>query len=361
MAEKKRRIKDAKAAQIKRKRRARKWKRFWFLLSQMFLFVILAGAWYVVKKYDRFQVYNIEKGQIVINEGVKKEGYTTIALFGGDSREGILEAGTHADTIMIAAIDNQTKEVRVASVYRDTLMLQEDEGLNKANSAYFRGGPQAAINMLNRNLDLDIQDYVTVDFKALADAIDTLGGIEVDVTAEEAAEANRYVGETASVVGKQANLLSQGTQTLDGVQAVTYARIRKNVGGDYKRTERQRLVVEKVAQKLKNCDLTTLNSIIDQSFSQVSTSFTLADVLKLATGAMQYRIAGTVGFPSDVEDGRVDGIGSVVVPKGMKVNVEQLHNFLYPKEEYQSSKTVERVDEMIKQITGIYESETTGE
>ena len=106
-----------------------------------------------------------------MNEGANQEGYTTVALFGGDSREGQLEEGTHADCIIVATIDNQTKEVKMVSVYRDTLTEQMNGEIKKANNAYFTGGPQDAINMLNKNLDLDIQNYVTVDFKALAERL----------------------------------------------------------------------------------------------------------------------------------------------------------------------------------------------
>ncbi len=352
MAERGRRLKEAKAARAEKKRRARKRKRAVFLIVEILILTILLGAWYVVKKYDRFQINTFAEHEISINEGVEQEGYTTIALFGGDSREGLLEAGTHADTIMVAAINNQTKEVKIVSLYRDTLMEQCDGKLKKANNAYFQGGPKDAINMLNKNLDLDISDYVTVDFKALADVIDLLGGIEVDVNAAEAQEANNFIQETASVVGKNAKSLKEGVQTLDGVQAVTYARIRKNVGGDYQRTERQRLVIQKVVEKVKQSDLVTINNIINQTFSQVSTSFSLKELLGMAVNAFQYQLGETSGFPFESTDGRVEGVGSIVVPLGMKENVVELHEFLYKGETYSVSQTVENISIKIENATG---------
>lgn len=352
MANKGRRLKEAKAEKAAKKRRARRRKRAIFMIVEILILLILLAVGYVMVKYGKMQLNVFGDGDIHINEGVEQEGYTTIALFGGDSREGQLEAGTHADTIIVASIDNETKEIKLISVYRDTLVQESDGELKKANNAYFQGGPQEAINMLNRNLDLDIEHYVTVDFKALADTIDLLGGIEVDVSEDEATEVNRYIAETAMVAEKDAVFISGGTQTLDGVQAVTYARIRKNVGGDYARTERQRLVIQKVVEKVKQTDLATVNHIIDKVFPQVSTSFTLGELVKLAAGVMQYELGETSGFPFEHADASVEGVGSVVAPLGFKENVEELHAFLYPKDEYVVSETVIDIAEEIEYVSG---------
>ncbi|MEE1314249.1 MAG: LCP family protein [Faecalimonas sp.] len=360
MAGKQRSLKEAKAEKAAKKRRARRRKRAIFLLVELMILAILLGIGYVMMKYGKMQLNFFEEGEITVNEGVAQEGYTTIALFGGDSREGQLEEGAHADTIILAAIDNKTKEVRLVSVYRDTLMRQASGELAKANYAYFDGGPQDAINMLNRNLDLDIQHYATVDFKALADVIDLLGGIEIDVTDAEAEAINLYIGETAEVAGKEAVFVSGGLQNLDGVQAVTYARIRKNVGEDYARTERQRLVIQKVAEKAQRADLKTLNQIIDQVAEQVSTSFSLGELMKLAAGATQYKLGENKGFPFELTDDIVEGLGSVVIPLGLAENVQELHAFLYPKDSYQASQTVLDIAEQIAAVTGYTRADYEG-
>lgn len=352
MANRGRRLKEAKAEKAAKKRRARRRKRAFFMIMEILILFVLLAVGYVMVKYGKIQLNAFGDGDIVFNDGVKQEGYTTIALFGGDSREGQLEAGTHADTIIVASIDNETKEIKLMSIYRDTLVQETDGRLKKANNAYFQGGPQEAINMLNRNFDLDIEHYVTVDFKALADTIDLLGGIEVDVSAEEAVETNKYIVETAMVVDKEVNYVSEGVQILDGVQAVTYARIRKNVGGDYARTERQRLVIQKVVEKAKQTDLVTINAIIDKVFPQVSTSFSLGELVKLAAGVMQYELGETTGFPFEHADSSIDGIGSVVVPLGVIENVEELHAFLYAKDEYTVSQTVIDIASEIEDASG---------
>ncbi len=352
MANRGRSLKEAKAEKAAKKRRARRRKRAFFMIMEFLILFVLLAVGYVMVKYGKIQLNVFGDGDIVFNDGVKQEGYTTIALFGGDSREGQLEAGTHADTIIVASIDNETKEIKLMSIYRDTLVQETDGRLKKANNAYFQGGPQEAINMLNRNFDLDIEHYVTVDFKALADTIDLLGGIEMDVSAEEAVETNKYIVETAMVVDKEVNYVSEGVQILDGVQAVTYARIRKNVGGDYARTERQRLVIQKVVEKAKQTDLVTINAIIDKVFPQVSTSFSLGELVKLAAGVLQYELGETSGFPFEHADSSIDGVGSVVVPLGVAENVEELHAFLYPKDEYTVSQTVIDIASEIEDASG---------
>lgn len=345
-------LKSAKAEQAARKRRAKRRRRAFVLFVEVFVLMILLGVGYVMLKYNQFQLNIFEDGDIQINKGAEQEGYTTVALFGGDSREGQLEAGTHADTIMVVSIDNETKEVKIVSVYRDLMTMQLNGSIKKANNAYFVGGPKDAINMLNQNFDLDIQDYVTVDFKAMADIVDLLGGIEIDVSHDEAVEVNNHIYETASVAEKEPHLVEEGVQTLDGVQTVAYARIRKNVGGDYGRTERQRVVLQKMTEKVTQTNLSTLNEILNRVFPQVSTSFTLKELIGLAANVMQYELGETSGFAFEYTDGYVEGIGSVVVPLGVIENVEELHEFLYPKAEYTVSDTVREIAQEIECLSG---------
>lgn len=345
-------IKAAKAERVAKKRRARKRKRAAVLIVELFVLFVLLGIGYVMNKYGKFQLNIFDNNEIQINEGVEKDGYTTIAVFGTDSREGELEAGTHADTMIIASIDNKTKEIKLVSVYRDLLTMQADGNVRKANSAYFIGGPKDAINMLNRNFDLDIQDYVTVDFSVMAEVVDLLGGIEIDVSEEEAAEMNNHIDGTAELVGKETSVMKAGTQVLNGVQAVTYSRIRKNVGGDYGRTERQRYVIAQMVDKVKTVKLSTINDIIDEVFSRISTSFTLTEMMELAAGTMKYELGDNKGFAFEYTDGTIEGIGSVVIPLGVVENVEELHAFLYPKEEYKVTQTVEEIAIKIETISG---------
>lgn len=355
MTGKTRSLKAVEAAKARKKQRNRKKKRAIILIFEIIILLLLLGTAYVMAKYDKFQTVAIDADELSINEGVKKDGYSTYVLFGGDSRKGVLEAGTHADTIIIVSLDNASKEIRMASVYRDTLLEQMNMDYHKANQAYYRGGPVEAINMLNKNLDLAIEDYATVDFKAMADVVDLLGGVEINVTDAEAQALNKYIQETAKVAGKDAHTLSSGgTYTLDGPQAVTYARLRKLEGGDYKRTERQRVVIKALFNKAKKMDVATLNSIIDTVFPQVSTSLELKELLSLAASAPDYKLGDSTGFPFDKTDGSFTSAGSVVVALGHAENVKKLHEFLYPKEQSEEvSATVQQISDNIVTITGV--------
>lgn len=354
MAKKKQSLKAVDAVKARKNQRSRKKRRAILLGVEVIVLLLLIGVAFVMAKYDKFQTVAINADDIEINEGVKTEGYSTYVLFGGDSRQGQLEAGSHTDTIILVSLDNETKEIRMVSVYRDTLLEQMANDYHKANQAYFRGGPVEAINMLNKNLDLAIEDYATVDFKAMADVVDLLGGVEISVTDAEAEALNKYIKETARVAGKEAHTLSKGgTYVLDGPQAVTYARLRKLEGGDYKRTERQRVVIKALFGKIKKIDLKTLNSIIDTVFPQVSTSFELRELLALAKSVTEYKLGDSAGFPFDKTDGSFTSAGSVVVALGHAENVQQLHKFLYPKEEKEISATVQAISDNITSITGV--------
>ena len=266
-----RRLREVKAQQIAKRRRAIRRKRAMFLITELVALCILLMMAYSLITYGKINLG-------IFKDSTTEKQYLTVVLFGGDSREGKLEAGTHADTMMIASIDERTKEVRVVSVYRDMLARQENGALKKANNGYFVGGPSTAIAMLEQNLDLEIHNYVTVDFSAVAEAVDYLGGIDVELSEVEAKELNKYLGETKRLTGKEAESVSPGQQHLNGVQAVTYSRIRQNVGGDYARTDRQREVVEKLLQKAKKSNAITLGKMAKELFPQISTDFSLKKI-----------------------------------------------------------------------------------
>lgn len=331
--------------------RMKMWQRVLLVVGCVILCAVFGVVAYVYAKWNKIDTQDIKADDIIINEEVKMnkevdlgDGYTNVALFGVDSRDGNLGEGNRTDCIIVASLNNETKEIKLVSVYRDTLLDLSEGTYQKCNAAYSYGGPVLAINMLNMNLDLDIQDYVTVDFGAIADAIDLLGGVEIEVTEEELPYINEYIPETANSAGKSANYLSSaGLQLLDGTQATTYARIRSTAGGDFTRTERQRLVIEKMFEKAKSADLGTLNAIIDKVFPQVSTSFTLQEILTYATAYSEYTLVGNMGFPEDNYTDLVSGLGSIVVPDDLVSNVTKLHEFLFGRTGYTPSSTVQTV------------------
>ena len=344
---------------LEEKRRAKKKKRrrrIGILVAEVIILSVLCVFAYATVKMDKLDFNFLDEDKL---EVYKDTGpYTNIALFGLDAREGeSIESGVRSDSMMIASINNETNEVKVVSIFRDTLLKQQDGTFDKANAAYSYGGPQEAIALLNRNLDLDIKNYMSVDFKALSDVIDALGGMELELTAEEVVHMNNYCVETSEVTGKDYERIEPevaGTYHLNGVQATSYARIRATAGGDYKRAERQRLVIEKIVEKVQKANLKTLDKIIDVVFPQVSTSFSSKDLIGIAANALSYQLGETQGFPYSIADTDVvDGYeGSYVVPSDFDGDVKKLHEFLFNEKDYQVSDTVKEISHEIDVMSG---------
>ena len=344
---------------LEEKRRAKKKKRrrrIGILVAEVIILSVLCVFAYATVKMDKLDFNFLDEDKL---EVYKDTGpYTNIALFGLDAREGeSIESGVRSDSMMIASINNETNEVKVVSIFRDTLLKQQDGTFDKANAAYSYGGPQEAIALLNRNLDLDIKNYMSVDFKALSDVIDALGGMELELTAEEVVHMNNYCVETSEVAGKDYERIEPevaGTYHLNGVQATSYARIRATAGGDYKRAERQRLVIEKIVEKAQKANLKTLDKIIDVVFPQVSTSFSSKDLIGIAANALSYQLGETQGFPYSIADTDVvDGYeGSYVVPSDFDGDVKKLHEFLFNEKDYQVSDTVKEISHEIDVMSG---------
>lgn len=335
------------------KKKARQKRKIIITIVAIILMLILLVVAFLVSKTSKMDKIAIK--DVTINEGVDdsdSKGYTTLALFGLDNRSnGSFKSG-NSDTIIVVSINNKSGEIKMASIYRDSYLDIDSNKFRKANAAYAAGGPQQAIDMLNKNLDLTITDYVAVDFNALVEVIDLLDGVDIEVDAEEASLMDGYIDEVTSVTGKTSNYVSAGLQTLDGVQATAYARIRYTTGWDYKRTERQRLVITKMFEKAKKANLLTLNSILDTALPDISTSLSGTELLGLATKMSKYSMGENTGFPFDKTSDTVEGLGSMVIPIDLASNVTQLHAFLYGVEDYEVSDTVQELSDTIHNNTG---------
>lgn len=330
-------------------KRERAWKkrikRLWLILAgeliALALLVIAFAVNYVNSKMDQMNINDLDEEDILVNEGLStltKEEYTTIALFGLDSRDVTSDTGNRSDCIIIASVNNQTKEVRLVSVYRDAYLQvsnrdgNHDGEYTKVTHAYAYGGPKAAIATLNKNLDLQITEYVTVNFASLTKVIDELGGVVVNVDEAEREHLNILITETATIAGMSYNYLYEtGDVTLDGLQATTYCRIRDIGQGDIDRASRQREVLGAILDKAKKSDLTTLNNVIDDVLPDVSTSLTKKEMLSLLSGIFDYQLTEGEGFPYIYKLTMVDGL-SVLVPTDLEKNDVLLHQYLYDTE-----------------------------
>lgn len=329
------------------------------VVSGTLLMLATACVVIVANKLSKIDTQKLDPKKLNISQEMQEgeeqsqTGYLNVALFGVDSRDNELGKGTRSDTIMVASLNRETKEVKIVSVYRDTLLEQADGTLNKANAAYSFGGPEEAVAMLNKNLDLNIQHYVTVNFNALIDVIDAVGGVDIDVQEDEVDYITGYATEILNVTGRESDgIYGPGPQTLNGVLATAYARIRYTSGDDFRRTERQRAVLEQIIKRAQSSNLSTINKIIDKVFPEISTNFTLTEILTYAKDAMKYKLLETSGFPQKNTTDSVSGIGSIVIPQSLPENVAELHKYLFGDESYTASSTVNKIEEEIKAKCG---------
>lgn len=341
------------------KRQKNKRKLIIFIVEVLVLLILLGVFWFATKlnKINHTTVEKVEKNEGLNEETTEKlEKYTNLALLGLDNRVvGNYQTG-NADSIIIASINNETKEVRLVSIYRDTFLRVTEEGTySKVNSAYSRnGGAVGMMNTLNTNFDLDIENYISVDWYALVKTVNLLDGIDVEMTAAEAAQVNKYVRDIGPATGYTTNRVAvAGANHLDGVQALSFARIRKGVGDDFKRTERQRLVISKMVDKIKKAGIITLSKIMDEVFPDIETSLSMTDMLGMAKNLMDYSMGESMGFPQTKEGKMVGKSGSCVVPASLQTNVEALHKFLFENESYIPSPTVQEISNSIIYTTGV--------
>ena len=353
----------------KQHKKKKKGGRIIFLIEILVLLLLIGGIFLFAKvtnTFDKFY-HSDENGaeddrpivepDIEVNPGVLENDdlatYRNIALIGLDTRSGNLERAL-SDTMMIASINNETQAVRIISVYRDTFLNVGEQGYTKANAAYSYGSSSQLLSMMNRNFDLAVTDYVVVDFNAVAQLVDDLGGISVTMTGDEVTHMNNYCVETSEVTGRSYTRIEpevDGTYNLNGVQAVAYSRIRYTAGNDFKRAQRQRLVLEKILEKAKSQGLKSFSSIADDVFPMIKTNLSKSDIVKLGSQIFGYNLEKTGGFPFAFTLDNVNG-GDVIIPVTLSENVKELHEWLYDETDYTPSQTVEELSQGIINMTG---------
>lgn len=347
----------------------KKSKKILFILEIVVLLLFIGGLFVygqISAKLDKIDIQETDLADqdIVTNDQAPQmTGYTTYALFGLDHRSKNEKLNTeNSDTIIIASINNDTKAVKLVSVYRDTLLNVKDDTYSKANSAYAFGGPTNAVSMLNTNLDLNITDYVAIDFNALVTVVDCLGGLDIPLSYAEIVHMNNYCVETSEETGKSYTPVELpdpkpedeeaivDTYHLNGVQATSYCRIRYTASLDMGRTERQRRVIQMIVDKAKKAGLSTIFDIMDQVFPMVKTSVSKTEILKMIPAMIGYSIDETTGFPNDYKFAQVKG--SVIVPTTLESNVLKMHQFLYGDTSYTPTQDVLNRSAQITNIAG---------
>ena len=372
MAAKGNKGKTSAAGQTK-KAKGKKKSKFIIFAVEILVLAVLLGALWLFKDFgtkadnnptgNKGPLFAVDFNEedIVINpqvaENENMETYRNIVLFGVDSRTGQLAKGTLSDCIIIASINEETGDVKLVSVYRDTYLNLGNDKYGKCNSAYSYGGAEQAIKMLNTNLDLDIKEFVTVGFDGLAATIDALGGVWLDVDEEELLHINSYqktMAEDMQVAWTPVE--HTGYQLLNGLQATAYCRIRYKTGNDFARAASQREVILAIAEQAKKADLQTLVKVANDVSQYVYTSFSLDEIIALLGEISKYQIVDQAGFPEASMRGAdtLGAKGSCVYGIYLVDNVKWLHEYLFGDTDYQPSPEVVEYSNVIHDFVSQY-------
>jgi len=307
----------------------------------LILIIIIAGIGiggfsYINSKLGMIDYDDLSADDIEVNAGINESlsGYRNIALLGLDAREDTF-TGTRSDCIIIVSINEKTKDVKLLSIYRDTYLELTGRDLDKVNHAYAYGGAQLTLSTLNTNLDLNITEYVTVNFETVRTVVDSIGGIKMTVTNAEAESIP--------------NISSGGTYTLNGEQALAYSRIRK-IDTDYKRTERMRDVLTAIFTKVKSLSLGELNSLMDTILPHVRTNIKSSEIIGLLPQIASYKIAESEGWPYNTKGITLSAWYGV--PVTLESNVVELHKNLFGEVDYVPSDRVKQISNKIINKTG---------
>lgn len=368
------RKKKSASGKVVKKKKTRKKKRRVFAVILVLLLIlaaaaavaVFAGYRYIDSKVATMNHIDVEYSDFGIDPKVAEDmdGYRNIALLGIDAREGERASDTRTDAVIVVSINKDTKDVQLTSVMRDSyLQMQDIDGndiLDKITHANVFGGPVNTCRALNRALDLNISEFVLIDWKAVADTVDALGGVEMDVQENEVWDLNHWGPETARNTGRKEwkEITSTGKQTLNGVQAATYCRIRKNSGGDPGRTERMRKVVMACIDKLKENPKLAFN-IADEVFPGITTNMTTKQLVSLGPTALKMKIKDNYGYPFSYYGGKLSNGIWYAVPATLEENTAHYHEEVFGQKTYDPSNTCKELSQYIISDTGITEGNET--
>ena len=303
---------------------------------------------------------NISESTLAIMKGFK-----TVAVFGVDSRTGSVDKGNNADVNIIANLNLESGEIQLVSVYRDLYLSVTDDNLyTKLNTAYRKGGPEQAVKTINKNFDLNIDSYFAFNWKAVADGIELLGGIDIEITKSEFKYLNAFIHETCIATGIDAKnpaahyIKSYGFQHLDGIQAVAYGRLRL-MDSDFQRVERQKKIVGLCLEKAKNIDINTLKLIVEAVLPQIGYAFDMNEIFSLIKLVKVVHITYSTSCPevSGVRTVQMGSNGDCVVPLNLQKSVTELHKILYNVDNYNPSSSVKNYSARIIELRRKYEEE----
>lgn len=311
-------------------------KKFFLIFIVIFLIILLLVSILFINKLNKINFVEIPKEEIEISDGVKEKlnEYRNIVLLGIDNKDDYVG---RSDCIIIFSLNEKTGKVKMTSIYRDTYVEVPNHGYTKINHAYAYGKETLALTTINRNLDLDIEDFVTINFEVVKMVVDYLGGVEINLTDAEASQID--------------GIDKAGTYNLNGEQALKYGRTRY-IDTDYKRTERMRNVIIKCFEKIQNMSLIELNDFLDRLLPEIRTNIDKKEITKVLTKLNDIKIENSMGWPYEVSGQIIDKVW-YGIPVNLKDCVQKLHKDLFEQENYETTTVVNDISQKIIEMTGV--------
>lgn len=334
--------------------RAHKGLRIWQKIIIALLVLVLGvgiGAYvYVNHMLDNLDKIDVDKDKLGI---VDVDGYVNFLIMGVDSRDMNDFKGSRTDALILMSLEEKTNKVKLTSIYRDTMLkMGNTDQYDKITHAFANGGPANTVKSINQSLDIDIDKFVVINWKTVVDMVDAAGGVTLDIEDYEIDELNRCTEETASVVGngEYTPITSPGKQTVDGYQAVGYGRMRNGVGDDIKRTERMRIVIESLLNKLKKSSPKKIDKVLKTTMPLIKTNISKGDIFSLATRVPKFKVTKSASFPYNYTGGMIDGV-YYLIPNTLRESVVELHKKVFGQKEYQPSQNVRQISQKIENIS----------
>jgi len=313
----------------------------------------------LVTKLDKVDNVSLEGKDLDINDQVAEDlsDYRNILLLGIDTRAGESDENCRSDANIIVSINEKTNKIKLISIVRDSYLDLEENGnhvIDKLTHAHAYGGPINTIRALNRNLDLNISDFARVNWQTVADLVDNIGGLEVTIKDYEIDEMNKYIKDTnKSLKGDMTPIKKAGKQKLNGIQAVTYCRIRKVGNGDVERAQRMRKTVNGAYEKVKTLKLSELDALANKTLPEITTSLSSKEMAKLLMGFSSYKVEDSEGWPYNWDGAMINGV-SYDVPITLESNVIALHKNAFGQKNYTPTDTVLKISDKVAADSGYY-------
>ena len=368
--------------EYKQKRRIKRFKGLrvlivtFIVLIVLVLAAVLAGNYYLNAQYSKLNYQEIDLNKIAISKTGVPSNYRNIVIFGIDSNQDDLSNDFRTDSIIVLSLNENNNTVKMFSIYRDTYFKMDLDVVDnkkvsekqvifdKVNHAYY-DGVENSLKVINTNMDLNISEYVIGNYSTVIDAVEFLDGIELDITKDELKYINGYVEHiNKTTKNKSPKVTTAGTQKVNGVQACAYCRIRYTEGGDYKRTERMRTVLNKIAEKVRTLPLSQINEFLNVVLPDIETNIKVDDIINMIPKALTISVEDSFGWPYETEGIWFDNYGTKDFfgpAKTLESNVKKLHVELFGQTEYEVPENIVTISNEIIERTGVGKDVQTNE